>query len=64
MKKLPQPTTNYRALVNALYLAVTAPTDKLSAECLIMARDFAESQEQLEKAQAEVEQLLKAEDAS
>ena len=64
MTELPQITTNYKALVNALYLAVTAPTDKLSAECLLLAQDFLESQEQLEKAQAEVEQILRAEEAS
>ena len=59
MINLKEPTNNYEALVNALYLACTAPTDEKMRDCLYMAKDFADSQEQLEKAQAEVERMLR-----
>lgn len=48
---------DYEALVVALTLAVTAPTEKESRECLKMAEELASnlSMEQIEQAKKEVE---------
>jgi hypothetical protein len=37
------PTNNYQALVTALKLAVTAPTDEQAQDCIEMAEGFASS---------------------
>lgn len=49
------PTSNYEALVRALKLAVTAPTDEKSKECLSMAEGFASKLSELEVERAKRE---------
>jgi len=49
------PTDNYQALVLALKLAVTAPTDDKEQKCIEMAKSFASSlsSDQVERAKNE-----------
>ena len=50
------PTNNYQALVAALKLAVTAPTDEQAQECVEMAEGFASSlsPEKIQRAKKEI----------
>ena len=52
------PTNNYQALVTALKLAVTAPTDEQAQECVEMAKSFASSlsPEKIQRAKREATQ--------
>ena len=53
-----EPTNNYQALVLALRLAVDAPTDEKSQECLEMAKGLAStlSEFEVERAKREAAQ--------
>ncbi len=53
--------TDYEALVQGLYLSVTAPTEEKSQECLKIANEIASrlSSDEVEKAKLEAEKLLK-----
>jgi len=55
-----KPANDYEALVLALRLAVTAPTDEKSQECLSMAEGFASklSELEVERAKREAERSL------
>ena len=55
-----KPANDYEALVLALRLAVTAPTDEKSKECLSMAEGFASklSELEVERAKREAERSL------
>lgn len=59
-KKMNKPANDYEALVLALRLAVTAPTDEKSQECLSMAEGFASklSELEVERAKREAERSL------
>ena len=50
-----KPANDYEALVLALRLAVTAPTDEKSQECLSMAEGFASKLSELEVERAKRE---------
>ena len=51
---------NYQALVQGLYLSVTAPTEEKSKECLEIAKSIADklNADDVEKAKLEVEKLF------
>tara|TARA_R100000234_G_scaffold119227_1_gene101575 strand:- start:211 stop:384 length:174 start_codon:yes stop_codon:yes gene_type:complete len=55
---------NYQALVQGLYLSVTAPTEEKSKECLEIAKSIADklNTDDVEKAKLEVEKLFKKTD--
>lgn len=55
-----EPSNDYEALVLALRLAVTAPTDEKSKECLGMAEEFASklSELEIERAKREAKRSL------
>ena len=57
-----KPANDYEALVLALRLAVTAPTDEKSQECLSMAEGFASKLSELEVERAKREAMKKAEE--
>lgn len=50
-----KPTSDYEALVLALQLAITAPTEERAAECVSMAEDLAANLTELEVARAKKE---------
>mgnify|MGYP003129932287 FL=1 len=52
--------TDYEALVQGLFLSVTAPTEEKSQECLKIATEIASrlSDNEVEKAKLEAEKLL------
>ncbi len=55
-----EPSNDYEALVLALRLAVTAPNDEKSKECLSMAEEFASklSELEIERAKREAKRSL------
>ena len=57
---IPEIKTNYDALVTALWLAVTAPDDDKSDECVDIAESIASNLTELEvaRAQKEAESLI------
>ena len=59
-KMIPEIKTNYDALVTALWLAVTAPDDDKSDECVDIAASIARNLSETEvlKAQKESESLI------
>ena len=56
-----KPTNHYEALVNALTLAITAPTEEKKEQCVAMAEQFAVQLSEVDVARAKKDAKEKAE---
>tara|TARA_Y100001938_G_C7906642_1_gene337372 strand:+ start:222 stop:416 length:195 start_codon:yes stop_codon:yes gene_type:complete len=57
-----EPTNDYEALVLALTLSITAPTEEKSKQCVGMAEEFAMNLSEIEVERAKREAMKKAEE--